>query len=802
MISVATGILLGLMTATDPAPPGVREMPSGVLAECEDFELGGKWKLQNDKKHPGYSGKGCIVETAAAAIARSAPFKTLTVARPGRHNVWVRAYLGGPPNQGMHDRELIVRVNDKLFEATHRGLRGDRFAWEFAGTVEIGGDRTARIEIHDLGRRPAVVDCVLLTDDLEFKPAGWTENSRRPSLTVPFRPPKVDAVKAEPCQLPKAAKEHVENVTDSRHAYQVLVDGTLDEFNTANYPETYGMSTRLESKFQPNEYLVMENTGRADVVNPRIVINGRRNWYSADDILAGILKPGMTDAEKAIAVWKHAASNDVQCHENNRRVGPYYPEDRSHPWRNTFKERGDPVKAANSYYCSGCQLSATNCVVLLRHAGLAARAVWMCPRNMYENHCVAEAWYDGGWRLLDPECRSFYLESDNTTIASYETLHKNPSLVARTHEGGFAGPDRNRTHAKAYESYYPPPVMPVGRWVSTMAMTLRPGEKFIWRWDHTGKFRCGQNPRNRNYLPYRLANGKLIYRPDLSGPDFRKGILSEDNIKTTFEDGKLAAVHPEIAGDEAFISYRFKTAYPIVGGVVGGKFHRKTKNDLCKIYISIGDSDWTEVWSADETGELERYFNVDELMGVKPGAARYECYIKYELSANSAVTDAGLSEVTMELDVQMSGAGLPSLSVGSNEVVYRDETAAGRSIRLTHGWKESTATRPPLPSAGPLAPADGAIVPIGGIKKLAWAVARDPEGKGIADYHVQLSPRQDMLHAVSPNFDRLTFSSEPEWDVPQGWFVNGRIYYWRVRARDKWGAWSGWSDVWTFQVGG
>ena len=40
------------------------------------------------------------------------------------------------------------------------------------------------------------------------------------------------------------------------------------------------------------------------------------------------------------------------------------------------------------------------------------------------------------------------------------------------------------------------------------------------------------------------------------------------------------------------------------------------------------------------------------------------------------------------------------------------------------------------------------------------------------------------LVLVSPNFDRLTFSGKPEWDVPQGWFVKGRTYYWRVRALD------------------
>ena len=798
MISLTAGLVFGLAIAAEVAPPGVQTMPSGVLVECEDFKLGGRWKLQ-DKKYPGFSGKGYIVETAAAGIAQFVPSRKVTVAEPGKYNVWVRAYLGGPPNLGMHDRELFVEVNGKPFDPTHRGLDGEGYRWELAGAVDIGEDRTAQVHVHDLGRRPAVVDCVLLTDDLQFKPADWTGNSRRPSLTVPFQPPKVDPVEAQPYQLAKAAEEHVEKVTAAGQSYRIQVGGTLDEFNTAYYPETYGMCTRLESKFQPNEYLVVENTGEVEVVNPWIVINGRRDWYSADRILAGILKPGMTDAEKAIAIWKHAAANEVQCHENDRRVGPYYAEDRSNPWRNTYKERGNPVKAANCYYCSGCQLSATNLVVLLREAGLAARAVWMCPRSMYENHCVAEAWYDGGWHLLDPERRSFYLDGDNTTIASYETLHKNPRLASRTHDGGFAGASGKKTHAKEYESFYPPPIMPVGRWVSTMAMALRPGEKFIWRWDHLGKFRCGQNPRNRNYLPYRLANGKLIYRPDLNSPDFRKGILSEDNVKATCQDEKLPPVHPEIAGDEAFISYRLKTAYPIVGGVVGGKFHRKTAKDRCTIYLSIGDSDWTEVWSADETGEIDRYLAVDELMGIKPNSARYECYVKFEFFAEEAITDAGLSEVYMELDVQMSGAALPSLSVGTNEVVYRDHTREPHEVRITHGWKDSSDTRPPLPPTEATSPADGTQVAT--LEKLVWAPARDPDGQPIVDYHVQVSPRRDMLHAVSPNFDRLTFSGNPQWDVPQGWLVDGRTYYWRVRAKDKWGAWSGWSDAWRFQLG-
>jgi len=533
VIATTLGILLGITLAAEPAPPGVLQMPSGLLVECEDFKLQGKWKLR-DKDPARFSGKGYVTETASAGIARTAVSKKITLPKPGKYNVWIRAYLGGKQGTGIFDRQLAVAIDGNRLATTHRGLDADQYRWELAGTIDAGKKTEVLVEIYDRGRSPVMADCLLLTDELEFKPVGWQGNSRRPSLTVPFCPPQITPSKAKPYAPTKAPKEHVENVTGREHEYQVNVAGTLDEFNTAEYPNTYNFCKRLESKFQPNEYLVVENLGNAEVVNPRIVINGRRDWFSAESILSSILLPGMTDAEKAMAIWRFASSIEVQCHDNNRRVGPYYPEECSQPSRNTYKERGNPVKATNCYYCSGCQLSATNCVVLLRTAGLPARAVWMCPIDEYENHCVAEAWHDGGWHLYDPERRSFYLESDNTTVASYETLHKNPPLAARTHDGGFASEYMGmKSHDNEYKRYFPPSVMPVERWVSTMGMALRPGEKFIWRWDHLGKFRCGYNPRNRNYEPYRLANGKVIYRPDLKNPNFRTGIVSERNIKTT-----------------------------------------------------------------------------------------------------------------------------------------------------------------------------------------------------------------------------------------------------------------------------
>jgi hypothetical protein len=57
-----------------------------------------------------------------------------------------------------------------------------------------------------------------------------------------------------------------------------------------------------------------------------------------------------------------------------------------------------------------------------------------------------------------------------------------------------------------------------------------------------------------------------------------------------------------------------------------------------------------------------------------------------------------------------------------------------------------------------------------------------------------------MLNPISPNFDRIISSPNPQWQLPQGWFVKGRTYYWRIRARDNWGAWSDWSKVWKFKI--
>ena len=429
----------------------------------------------------------------------------------------------------------------------------------------------------------------------------------------------------------------------------------------------------------------------------------------------------------------------------------------------------------------------------------------MCALDTYATHCVGEAWHDGAWHLYDPERRSFYLDADNTTIASYETLHKNPSLAVRTHDGGFAAKGL-KSHGPDYQKYFPPKVMPVDAdWVSTMAMVLRPGETFVWRWDHSRKYRCGHNMRNirpgrpQGLLPYQLANGKLIYRPRLGGAALRRGVVSALNIEAPSTDSPRAFLRPKVPGTPGVVVYKVSSPYPIVGGIVGGRFLRRAEADACRVYVSVRDEDWTQVCSAVKTGSTEIYVAIDKVLNPKPTPAITCYYVKFELVAD-AEGAARLLGATIETDVQMSATALPALSAGLNRVGYRDESGSSRRVRITHGWRESSATRPPAPPARPVAPANGSRVALASLEGLAWQAASDPEGAPPADYRIQVSPRRDMRHPVSPNFDRLSFSGEPRWPLPQGWLLAGRTYYWRVRARDDWGAWSPWSETWTFTV--
>jgi len=297
----------------------------------------------------------------------------------------------------------------------------------------------------------------------------------------------------------------------------------------------------------------------------------------------------------------------------------------------------------------------------------------------------------------------------------------------------------------------------------------------------------------------------MIYTAKLRADLFEKNIFKSENIHSVINTDGVPQLQPVEAGKPAYVIYKASTPYPIVGAHVGGEVMLNTAEDTARFYASVYEpNDFKEIFFARGHKILrertwDRQIHIDDILNPKPTKAIYQYYVKYEVFAKENCEDAVINEIYLQTDVQMSGTALPSLSVGVNSVSYRDDSGRGSLVEVTHGWKESSITKLPSVPAGPVEPNDGGVVGLKSLRTLAWKAATDPDGS-IVHYHIQVSPRADMLYPVSPNFDRITFAQHPLWPVPKGWLIEGQKYYWRVRSRDNWGVWSRWSKVWSFKI--
>src|SRR5690242_11731434 len=100
-----------------------------------------------------------------------------------------------------------------------------------------------------------------------------------------------------------APKRHVEDVTAGRHIYVIRQGGTMDGVNCRS-PLGVGMmdGPAIEQTWESNRSVRLENAGQDDVVNPWLS-NGRNDFRTLGEIVSSAVKPGMTDREKAFALW-------------------------------------------------------------------------------------------------------------------------------------------------------------------------------------------------------------------------------------------------------------------------------------------------------------------------------------------------------------------------------------------------------------------------------------------------------------------------------------------------------------------
>ena len=122
--------------------------------------------------------------------------------------------------------------------------------------------------------------------------------------------------------------------------------------------------------------------------------------------MANAIEPGMSDREKAIALWRQETTHRYHFGTADRDVKT-------------------PVKVFNVYGYNTCG-DDSNCMAgLWRTAGLK-----VCPDRVM-GHCITQVYYEGCWHLMDGDQHSIYLLRDNVTVAGERDLARDHDLANR-----------------------------------------------------------------------------------------------------------------------------------------------------------------------------------------------------------------------------------------------------------------------------------------------------------------------------------------------------------------------------------
>src|SRR5947209_15613508 len=123
-------------------------------------------------------------------------------------------------------------------------------------------------------------------------------------------------------------------------------------------------------------------SGGGRVNNLKVLSDRIDDVTTAENVLKSFVRPGMTDAERAKALWAAAVRYRHQTTPPNEYL--------SAEW-----EAHDPVKLFNVYgYCMCCCSSAL--VAALNR--LDGRP---CRGRILNGHSVPEVYYGGGWHMFD-----------------------------------------------------------------------------------------------------------------------------------------------------------------------------------------------------------------------------------------------------------------------------------------------------------------------------------------------------------------------------------------------------------------
>ncbi len=413
------------------------------------------------------------------------------------------------------------------------------------------------------------------------------------------------------------------------------------------------------------------------------------------------IKDGMTDEQKAIAIWK---SSWMFTYQDAPPI--------------EFLHEGcvhDAIKNFNVYGYGMCCCASARIEQLARYLGLPARGFGV------NAHSVPEVFWDNEWHMLDASLVNYFTRADGK-IASVADLTQavqgwfkehpeykgsNSKLMEFQKADGWAGWTKGPellANCKFYDWSGWWPAKTHG-WYSTMQefdgshntpfayeygysqgyevnLQLRRGQRLTRHWFNQGrqvngllkdgdapgclKAKVGEGSMAflRNYndrAPGRVGSGTLEYEVPLADDAFRPGALAAENLASQGRGLRLAdPAAPGRLEIELPCSYVYLTGRIALEAVVG---------DGGRLRLFFSDThglDWRELAAIDKSGPQE--IDIGKFC-----LRRYD----YRLRVVFSGRNTGLDRLHISHDLQCSQRALPILDRGENTIRFSAGPAEG-----------------------------------------------------------------------------------------------------------------------------
>jgi hypothetical protein len=410
------------------------------------------------------------------------------------------------------------------------------------------------------------------------------------------------------------------------------------------------------------------------------------------------IKEGMTDQEKALAIWRTVVR---YRHQTDPPCEFFGSEANVH----------DPLKTIHVYGYGMCCCASSNVDGLARYLGYRSRCLGI-------GHMIAEVFYDNAWHMLDGSLQNYFRKPDGAIASADEIcavvkpwLDQHPDL--RSGGRGDVGKLQAFAAGGRWKKDGPPLLATCNYfdndgkgwgthgWFCTMFyydckpgdyetypsmgyqlnVQLREGEKITRNWRAGGSIGGADpvivTPAGRAALrlqeslgdkaPGRVGCGEMVYDVPLAGGAFRGGALKVENLTSTDGKGKPALAVTDAAKDGELV-LRFPSSYVYVSSP------RKDKGTPATVELDA---------ALGEGGKVEAFFSDNHeltwqpLAAVKAGKNTIDLdflpFRKYDYQLKLVLKGAGtgLAALKVTNPFQCSQAALPTITGGDNTITFK-----------------------------------------------------------------------------------------------------------------------------------